>query len=90
MASRDLDFPVFDSDHHLYETRDALTRYLPDKYKGAIDYVDVHGRTKILVRGKISNYIPKPDIRSRRSARGAGGVLQARQPGWEISPRDNR
>jgi predicted TIM-barrel fold metal-dependent hydrolase len=57
---RDVDFPVFDADNHLYETREALTRYLPDPYKGAIDYVDVHGRTKIVVRGNISDYIPNP------------------------------
>jgi predicted TIM-barrel fold metal-dependent hydrolase len=53
-------FPVFDADNHLYETRDALTRHLPDAYTGAIDYVDVHGRTKIVVRGQISEYIPNP------------------------------
>lgn len=39
MPSRDLGFPVFDADNHLYETRDALTRYLPEQYRGAIDYV---------------------------------------------------
>src|SRR5438309_5261601 len=60
MPSRDLGFPVFDADNHLYETRDALTRYLPAEYRGAVDYVDVHGRTKIVVRGQISDYIPNP------------------------------
>jgi predicted TIM-barrel fold metal-dependent hydrolase len=55
-----LGFPVFDADNHLYETTDALTKYLPPQYKGAIDYVDVHGRTKIVVRGQISDYIPNP------------------------------
>jgi predicted TIM-barrel fold metal-dependent hydrolase len=54
------DFPVFDADNHLYETTDALTKYLPPEYKGAIDYVDIHGRTKIMVRGQISDYIPNP------------------------------
>jgi predicted TIM-barrel fold metal-dependent hydrolase len=58
--ARDLGFPVFDADNHLYETRDALTKYLPDTHKSAIDYVDVHGRTKIVVRGQISDYIPNP------------------------------
>jgi predicted TIM-barrel fold metal-dependent hydrolase len=58
--TRHCDFPVFDSDNHLYETRDAFTRHLPDRYKGAIDYVDVRGRTKIVVRGTISEYIPNP------------------------------
>lgn len=60
MPSRQLGFPVFDADNHLYEKREALTRHLPDEYKGAIDYVDVHGRTKIVVRGQISDYIPNP------------------------------
>jgi predicted TIM-barrel fold metal-dependent hydrolase len=59
-VSARLGFPVFDADNHLYETRDALTKYLPEAYKGAIDYVDVHGRTKIMVRGQISDYIPNP------------------------------
>jgi predicted TIM-barrel fold metal-dependent hydrolase len=63
-------FPVVDADNHLYETRDALTKYLPEKYKGAIDYVDVHGRTKIVVRGVISDYIPNPtfDVVARPGA----------------------
>ncbi|MCK9932637.1 amidohydrolase [Frankia sp. Mgl5] len=54
------DIPVFDADNHLYETQDALTKFLPARYRGAIDYVDVHGRTKIVVRGQISQYIPNP------------------------------
>ena len=60
MPSRQLDFPVFDADNHMYETQEALTKFLPDRYKGAIDYIDVHGRTKIVVRGQISDYIPNP------------------------------
>ena len=51
---------VFDADNHLYETTDALTKFVPAPYKGAIDYVDVRGRTKIVVRGQISDYIPNP------------------------------
>ena len=47
-------------DNHFYETRDSFTRHLPDRYKGAIDYVDLHGRTKIMIRGTVSDYIPNP------------------------------
>ena len=57
---RTCDFPVFDADNHFYETRDSFTRHLPDRYKGAIDYVDLHGRTKIMIRGTVSDYIPNP------------------------------
>ena len=55
-----LGFPVFDADNHLYETGDALTKYLPANRRGVIDFVEVHGRTKIMVNGQISNYIPNP------------------------------
>jgi len=60
MPSRSLDYEVFDADNHMYETRDALTKFLPDRYKRVIDYVEVRGRTKIVVKGTISEYIPNP------------------------------
>ena len=60
MPSRQLNFPVFDADNHMYETREALTQFLPDEYAGVIDYVEVKGRTKITVKGRISDYIPNP------------------------------
>ena len=53
-------YPIFDADNHLYETQDAFTRFLPKEYQGAIRYVQVDGRTKIAVRGQISEYIPNP------------------------------
>jgi predicted TIM-barrel fold metal-dependent hydrolase len=64
------DLTIFDADNHMYETKEALTKFLPDRYKNAIDYVDVHGRTKIVVRGQISNYIPNPtfDVVARPGA----------------------
>jgi predicted TIM-barrel fold metal-dependent hydrolase len=65
-----LDIPVLDADNHLYETRDSLTKFLPDRYKSAVDYVEVRGRTKIVVRGTISEYIPNPtfDVVARPGA----------------------
>src|SRR5919112_1740566 len=68
MAMRDI--PVFDADNHMYETKDALTKFLPDKYKNAVDYVEVRGRTKIVIRGRISDYIPNPtfDVVARPGA----------------------
>ncbi|HZM32655.1 MAG TPA: hypothetical protein VFB77_19295, partial [Acidimicrobiales bacterium] len=68
-----LDIPVFDADNHLYETKETLTRHLPARYKGAIDYVEVRGRTKIAVRGQISEYIPNPtfDVVARPGAQEA-------------------
>jgi predicted TIM-barrel fold metal-dependent hydrolase len=65
-----LDIPVFDADNHLYETRESLTKFLPDRYKNAVDYVDVRGRTKIMIRGHVSEYIPNPtfDVVARPGA----------------------
>ena len=60
MPSRELPYPLFDSDNHLYETEEALTKYLPKEYEGAVQYVNIKGRTKIAIRGQISEYIPNP------------------------------
>ena len=60
MPSRQLDFPVFDADNHMYETTEAFTKFLPPEYKSLIRYVQVDGRTKIAVKGTISEYIPNP------------------------------
>jgi hypothetical protein len=70
MTARALDVPVFDADNHLYETRDSLTKYRPDSAKRVIDYVEVRGRTTIVVRGQISEYIPNPtfDVVARPGA----------------------
>src|SRR5262249_28092868 len=81
MPSRELSFPVFDADNHMYEPQEALTKFLPDKRKNVIDYVQVRGRTKIVVRGHISEYIPNPtfEVVARPGAQeeyfrhGAGG-----------------
>jgi predicted TIM-barrel fold metal-dependent hydrolase len=58
--ARQLDFPVFDADNHLYETTDAFTRYLPSEYSEVIKYVDVKGRTKLAIKNRITEYIPNP------------------------------
>ncbi|MEQ1787447.1 MAG: amidohydrolase family protein [Acidimicrobiales bacterium] len=70
MPSRQLDFPVFDADNHMYETKDALTKFLPPEHAGVIGFCEVNGRTKITVRGKISDYIPNPTF-DRVAAPGA-------------------
>jgi predicted TIM-barrel fold metal-dependent hydrolase len=57
---RRLDFPIFDADNHMYEPPEAMTKYLPEEYAGVIQYVQVKGRTKIAVKGQISDYIPNP------------------------------
>ena len=36
MPSRELSYPLFDADNHLYETQEAFTKYLPKAYASAI------------------------------------------------------
>ena len=33
MPSRDLGYPVFDADNHMYEKTEALTKFLPPGYQ---------------------------------------------------------
>ena len=60
MPTRMLGFPVFDVDNHMYEPKEAFTRYLPERYQSLIRYVEIDGRTKIVVNGRLSEYIPNP------------------------------
>ena len=59
MARRS-NFHTFDADNHLYETKDAFTRYLPKQYDGAVRYIELEGRTKIVIGGHITETIPNP------------------------------
>ena len=90
MSTGKLPYPLFDADNHLYETEESLTKYLPKPYKGAIQYVQVNGRTKIAVRGQISEYIPNPTFEVVARPGSDGGVLQARQPRGQEPPGDLR
>ena len=53
-------YKIYDCDHHYYETPDAFLRHLPKEYKKYFQYVEVNGRTKLAVNGRISDYIPNP------------------------------
>lgn len=52
--------PIFDADQHIYETPDALTTYLPERYHKAVQFVKVGKRTRIAILGKITEYMPNP------------------------------
>lgn len=53
-------FPVYDADQHLYETEEALTRYLPEKYQRDFYFVERNGRQKLVIGGMLSEFIPNP------------------------------
>jgi len=60
VRERRLPYETFDADNHMYETRDALTKFIPKEYEGVIRYVDINGRTKVAIKDRISDYIPNP------------------------------
>ncbi len=55
-----LEFPVFDADNHLYETEDAFTRHLPAAHKNLFRFVELKGRKKLVVRDRLTEFIPNP------------------------------
>ena len=60
MSFTDFSQPVFDCDFHFYEGADAFTRHLPSAYKGLVRLANIDGRTKMIIRGRVSDYIPNP------------------------------
>jgi len=60
-AAPKVGYPVYDADHHYYETPDAFLRHLDKKYHDKFQYVTLaNGRTKLVIDGFLSNYIPNP------------------------------
>jgi predicted TIM-barrel fold metal-dependent hydrolase len=79
---RRLPYETFDSDNHMYERREALTKYIPREYEGIIKYVDVNGRTKLAIADHISDYIPNPTF-GRVAVPGGFGQDITRKPDAE-------
>lgn len=51
---------IFDADQHMYELPEALTKFLPERYRRAVQFVQVGKRTQVSIRNKITDYIPNP------------------------------
>jgi predicted TIM-barrel fold metal-dependent hydrolase len=91
VRERRLPYPTFDADNHMYENRDALTKFLPKDYEGAIKYVEINGRTKLAIRDMISDYIPNPTFNrvavpggyGRDVTRGGDGHMEDIQTGLQ-------
>src|SRR5215468_2669048 len=83
VVHRELPFPTFDADNHLYETQDALTKFLPKEYEGVVKYVEVNGRTKLALNDKISDYIPNPTFSRVAVPGGAGMDITAGGEGFD-------
>lgn len=51
---------IWDADNHLYEAVDAYTRHLPKRFRGAVQWVQIDGRTMLMIKGKLTDTIPNP------------------------------
>lgn len=57
----ELDFKPFDADNHYYEAMDAFTRHIePSMAKRCMQWVELDGRQRLLVGGKLNRFIPNP------------------------------
>jgi hypothetical protein len=49
----DQSIPIFDADNHFYADREAFTKFLPDRFKGLVQYMDVKkGGRRLWSRGR--------------------------------------
>jgi predicted TIM-barrel fold metal-dependent hydrolase len=53
-------YGVFDADNHLYESPQVITEYLPKRYARDIQFIELRGRTRIAVKGIITEFMPNP------------------------------
>ena len=72
IVHRELPYTTFDADNHMYETAEAMTKFLPPEYEGIVKYVQVDGRTKLALHDRVSDYIPNPTFNKVAVPGGAG------------------
>lgn len=56
----DVDYALCDADQHYYEPADCLTRHLDKKYQRVVKWMQVEGRTSLLIHGKQLTVVPNP------------------------------
>jgi predicted TIM-barrel fold metal-dependent hydrolase len=57
----DLGYKLIDADNHYYEAIDAFTRHMdPLRAKRCVQWVEMNGKPRLLVGGKLFRFIPNP------------------------------
>lgn len=62
--------PIFDADQHMYETAEALVKFLPDRYRRAVQYAQIGRQTRVVINNRVTDFIPNPTF-ERVAAPGA-------------------
>ena len=60
VRDRQLEYPVFDVDNHMYENTDSFTKFIPKEYDGLVKYIQEGNRTRLVVKDRIERAIPNP------------------------------
>ena len=92
------DLKGFDCDHHYYEAEDAFIRHMdPAMMQRAMQWVNVNGKKRLMVGGKINRFIPNPtfDPIARHGClddyfRGKVSVSDMREAFGELEPLSER
>jgi predicted TIM-barrel fold metal-dependent hydrolase len=71
-ADADIDYALCDADQHYYEAKDCLTRHLDKKFKNVVKWIDVEGRTSVMINAKQLTVVPNPTY----NPVGAPGTLE--------------
>jgi predicted TIM-barrel fold metal-dependent hydrolase len=59
----ELGYLPFDADNHYYEAEDAFTRHIDRRMaKRGVQWVELRGKKRILVGGKLDKFIPNPSF----------------------------
>lgn len=61
-VSRNLPYPVFDADNHLYERREAFTKHLPAELAQVLRFSEIDGRSRLVIGERICNVLPNPTL----------------------------
>jgi predicted TIM-barrel fold metal-dependent hydrolase len=56
----DVDYLIYDADQHYYEPQDCLTRHLDPKFRSTIKWIDIAGRTSVMINGRQLTVVPNP------------------------------
>ena len=84
------DAPIFDADQHMYETPDALTRYLPKEFQPKVQFVQIGKHTRIAILNKITDYMPNPTFERVAAPGRAREVLLGAEHRRPVDARDVR
>ena len=55
-----LGYGISDADQHFYEAPDSVTRYLEKEYRSAFRWIQVDGRTMLMLNDRLYRLVPNP------------------------------